>query len=161
MHKDFLSRLPGALALALLVAAATGCGGSAAPTTAEQQLFAKADAICVEGREALEKVETNFPREGSDSLAHRIGYAEGVLAVSNRTAERLEALRPPEAIEEPYLEYVTSQKQIYFEDLTGAHAAHAVHPEEFAGARERRRQKQQAGRELAAELGLEACARPG
>jgi hypothetical protein len=158
MPKGFLIGSLCAIALGWLVAASTGCGATAGPTSAERQLFAKTNAICASGSRAMEKVEADFPEGGSKGIFRQIAYAEAVLAVSSQTAEDLTALRRPETIREPYLEYVKSQQQIYIDDLTAVHASHSAHRKEYSAARARRGREQQSGLERAAEIGLEECA---
>jgi hypothetical protein len=138
------------------IAAILACGcGSDEPTPAEAQLVAKANRICVAEQQAYGKLLKEFPHAEAGLSIH---YSEALLEISTSTAERLEALEPPESIRPTFESYVERQKRTYYEDLTAAHAAHSVERYEYLPAYRRRAERQQEAYELAKQLGLsEEC----
>jgi hypothetical protein len=150
-----------AIVAIVLVAAPSGCGGGGDPSPAEARLIAKADAICASSQKAMEELSEEFPKgERADGILRKIDYAEGLVGISELAAEKLAALDPPQSIRAEYEEYVESQRQVYYEDMTMAHGGHAFHLREYFAANERRDRVEQKGQELAGDLGLEGCAGP-
>jgi hypothetical protein len=84
-----MSRFATFAALALICAAAAGCGGSSGPSAQEKQFVAQANAICRQELAVLNKT----PEPTSPTQA--IGYLPKALAIIQRQSARLQALSVP------------------------------------------------------------------
>ncbi len=106
----------------------------------------------------MKKVDERFPDSEPLGIFRRIYFAQAVVNVSQPMAEHLAALQPPTSIRDLFEEYVESEQQVYYDDLTALHASHAVHDKEYSAARKQRTREQLRSFKRAEEIGLERCA---
>jgi hypothetical protein len=121
------------LLVAAIVLGAAGCGGDeeSSPATAAEseraarperspltraELIAKADAVCVASRRALERAalkryrDIYFP-EPTKRLPW-VPYAEDSLSIVKRTVRQLKTLTPPPALRDAYAAYTAAHEEI-------------------------------------------------
>lgn len=150
------------LAMAVIV----GCG-SASLTPAEQHLIGQADAICANSRRAMQEATRNYSEEVLLKLRRpdyaqsqrQIRYATALADISAPKLERLTALKPPGSMRQVFERYVEGERQVYYDDVVAAGAAHSVHIGEYIAALARHHRNEQRALELADDAGFEECAR--
>jgi hypothetical protein len=146
------------ITLAACAVGFAGCGGGDSRTAAEQQLIAKADAICATAWQAMKQVSGEFPPDRPLDIRSRIELGQALADVSTPMNEGLGALRPPAGMRDAYNRFLESERQVHYDDLTAVGASHAAHVGVFESARERREKDLERSYEHAAEAGLDTCA---
>jgi len=143
-----------ALPLAVALAALAGCG-EGDPHRADE-LTARGDELCAEGRERFEEIQRQPPgnaREAADQ-------AEELVEVAGDELEELEELRPPEELSDAYDRYLEARRSALESLERGRDAASDSDAEAYASAQgEVVGEADERGR-LARAVGFEVCGKP-
>lgn len=144
-----------ALPLAFALAALAGGCGQGDPLSAEE-LTARGDELCAEGRERFDEIQRQPPGNASEAA----DQAEELVEVASEELDELEDLRPPEELSDPYDRYLEARRSALESLERGRDAASDSDAEAYASAQREVVREAEERERLARAVGFEVCGKP-
>ncbi|MBM3666837.1 MAG: hypothetical protein FJW90_05040 [Actinobacteria bacterium] len=138
-----------------LALVAAGCGEDAERVSAEE-LIARGDAICVEGRREFERIQA----QDAPNAVAVAAQVDALVEVATDELNELRTMRPPDELQERYDSYLAARGRALKLLLQGRDAAEAKDAEAYGRAQAKAAAEQQRRLELARAVGFEQCSKP-
>jgi hypothetical protein len=142
------------LAAAAVFAATASCGGDS--STSPEEFEADANRVCRDAERELDRIQARAP----ETAVQAENQAEALIDVSDQALDNLGKIEPPENLERAYDRYLQQREGgiAFIEDARDAAADNDS--DAYVRAKRRLAEGQPTRRQLALELGLDACSRP-
>lgn len=148
-------RMLAGVSSALAMAVAAGCGSEPDDVTAEE-LAARGDEICREGRERFAEVQSKPPANAAEAT----DLTEQLIEVSEDVLNDLRDLRPPPELEAAYNRYLEARGRALEFFRRGRDAASAQDAQAYLAAQQGVAKSASKRQQLAEAIGFEICSNP-
>ena len=141
--------LPAVLILALGV----GCGGGGSERVTAAELVQRADAICSTERKSFARIQAHPPPNASVAA----DQTDGLIKATEQANARLRDLKPPEALQSSYDEYLEARGRVIEQMNRGKDTAQDQDSSAYGAAQAAVAREAPQRRKLARALGLRVC----
>jgi hypothetical protein len=142
-------------ATASMILAACGIGGGS-DTLSRDQLIARGDAICRDGRGAFRSIQATPPKSAKQAAAQ----TKKLIATAEAEIKQLRALRAPDELRAPLDTYLAARTEGVGLLREAQVAAARNDPQGYVNANKKLRQGQAKRYDLARKVGFSVCSNP-